>query len=138
MKRAKRIWLFYNLALLLFALAIFVYLGILRMHGLLFLCPFSFLFHLYCPGCGFTRALRALLRLDLVGALLANPMAIWLLLTLLYYEVALFLAFRRGGRVSRLPAIVFAYALVGYAVLRNLLLTLGGIDPLGDLIRFWR
>ncbi len=100
MNKARRTFLVYNLLLLLAAGGIAGYLWLLARTGLRALCPFSFFTHLYCPGCGFTRAGRALLQLDL-------------------------------------PAILFAYALVAYAILRNLLLVFFAIDPLGDLIRFW-
>lgn len=104
-----------------------------------FLCPFSFFAHLYCPGCGATRALAALLHLDLPRALAANPCVPLLALVLLYYEVAFLRAALRGrGRVSSLPAILFAYALLAFFLLRNLLLVGFHIDPLGDLIQFWR
>ncbi|MBQ8350794.1 MAG: DUF2752 domain-containing protein [Clostridia bacterium] len=139
MKRQTRTWLIYNLMLLLAAAAITVYLLLLRGAQLPFRCAFSAQSHLYCPGCGCTRALEALLRFDLLSSLSANPMVLWLLLTLLYYEVAFFLSMRRKTvRVSSKPAIIFAYALLAHAVLRNLLLVFGGIDPLGDLIQHWR
>ena len=137
MNKTRRTFLVYNLLLLLAAGGIAGYLWLLARTGLRALCPFSFFTHLYCPGCGFTRAGRALLQLDLPAALGANPMAPWLLLTLGYYEIAFFLAWRRGRRVARWPAILFAYALVAYAILRNLLLVFFAIDPLGDLIQFW-
>lgn len=137
MKQGGRTWLIYNASLFVAAVGALLYFFVLRHILPPFPCAFACLTHLYCPGCGFTRALGALLRLDLPLALAANPMAIWLCLTLFYYEVAFLLAWRRGRRVSTLPAVVFAYALLGYAVLRNLLLVTGGIDPLGDLIQYW-
>jgi hypothetical protein len=129
----------YNAALLALAAGVLFYRFLLRDAGLPFLCLFSATSHLYCPGCGCTRALEALFRLDPIASLAANPMVLWLLGTLAYYEIVLFLsAFgRRPVRVSSLPAVIFAYALLGYAVLRNLLLILCGIDPLGDLIQYW-
>jgi hypothetical protein len=38
-------------------------------------CPFAETFHIPCPGCGSTRAVRALLRLDFVSAVHFNPVA---------------------------------------------------------------
>lgn len=139
MKRARRALLFYHLALLLAADGVTTYLILLRRAGLPFVCRFSARTHLYCPGCGFTRALEALLRLDIPASLLANPMLLVLALTLAYYEVAFWLAAfrRRGFSVSHRPAVCFAYALLAYAVLRNLLLVFLHIDPLGDLLPYW-
>ncbi len=37
-----------------------------------YICPFYYLFHIPCPGCGMTRACKALLRLDLSTALYYN------------------------------------------------------------------
>lgn len=37
-------------------------------------CVFQHFLHIPCPGCGMTRALRAVLRLDLRGAWGYNPM----------------------------------------------------------------
>lgn len=139
MKSARRAWLIYNLALLLSVAAVLLYLHLLRGAQLPFRCLFSERAHLYCPGCGGTRALEALLRLDPAASLSANPMVLWLLLTLLYYEIAFSLAL--GGRrrqPSPAPAITFAYALLAYAVFRNLLLVFWSIDPLGDFIQYWR
>jgi Protein of unknown function (DUF2752) len=44
------------------------YLGIVR-------CPIAILTGVPCPACGSTRAIRALLHLDLAGVLRANPVA---------------------------------------------------------------
>jgi hypothetical protein len=38
-------------------------------------CLFAATFHVPCPGCGSTRAARALAHLDVAGALRANPVA---------------------------------------------------------------
>lgn len=139
MKRKRRFFFWYNAALLALAAGVLVYLFLLREAGLPFLCLFAATSHLYCPGCGCTRALEALFRLDLPASLAANPMVLWLLGTLIYYEVVFFLsAFgRRPVRVSSRPAVVFAFALLGYTALRDLLLVFCGIDPLGDLIQYW-
>lgn len=139
MKRTHRALLFYHLALLVAAAGVFTYLFLLRLAGLPFVCRFSSRTHLYCPGCGFTRALEALLRFDIPASLLANPMLLLLALTLLYYEIAFWLAAfrRRGFHISHRPAVFFAYALLGYAVLRDLLLVFFHIDPLGDLHPYW-
>ena len=46
-------------------------------------CPIYAIFHINCPGCGMTRAYKALLRLDLPAAFAFHPLfpipAIWLL-----------------------------------------------------------
>jgi hypothetical protein len=139
-KHAWRNWLLYNGALLLLAAGVALYLFLLRGAELPFRCLFAAKAHLYCPGCGCTRALEALLSLNVAASLSANPMALCLLLTLLYYEVMLTRLLKRDcrARVSQLPAVLFAYALLGFFLLRNLLLICWHIDPLGDLIQYWR
>ena len=44
-------------------------------------CPIRYLFGVCCPGCGMTRALRAVLRLDLAAAFYYHPL--WILLPVL-------------------------------------------------------
>ena len=39
-------------------------------------CPFATLTGLFCPGCGATRALHALLHLDVAGAFAMNPLLV--------------------------------------------------------------
>lgn len=86
-------------------------------------CPSLWLTGLFCPGCGTTRALHALVHGDLPRALSMNP-----LMVLSLPPVAVLLA--QGLKV--LPASleplarhlgnarVWAVVLIGYGVLRNL------------------
>ena len=64
--------------------------GLLAAFYLFIGCPLHVLTGISCPGCGMTRALRALLRLDFSGALQYHPLiivlpllAVWALLGLL-------------------------------------------------------
>lgn len=124
--------------LLLLSLALgFAYLALARAYPEVFACAFARRAHLYCPGCGGSRAIYALLRLDLVASLVANPAVLFGGVTVLYYEVALF-RFARGARVRAFPLIAYAALIVLWFLLRNVLLVFAGIDPLGDLISYWR
>jgi len=53
------------------------------------LCPFYSIFHLYCPACGNTRSVLALLRGDFLSSLRYNiiPILLIVLLTLAYIEL---------------------------------------------------
>ena len=133
-----RYFLLFNLCLLAAAAGVFCYLFLLRVAGLPFHCGFARVTHLYCPGCGLTRATEALLRGQIVSAFAAHPFAPLGVLTVLYYEVTLFLAARGKGRPSAAPAVAFAIGLVGFFLLRNLLLVFDGVDLLGDLASFWQ
>lgn len=86
-------------------------------------CPSLWLTGLFCPGCGTTRALHALLHGDLPGALAMNPLMVVSLppvAVLLAHELQLLpkamapLARHLGN------ARVWAVVLIGYGVLRNL------------------
>ena len=86
-------------------------------------CPSEWLTGLFCPGCGTTRALHALLHLDFASAMAMNP-----LLVLSLPFVALLLAnqlfalpegWRRLARRFG-DARPWAVLLITYAILRNL------------------
>lgn len=86
-------------------------------------CPSHWLTGLYCPGCGATRALHALLHGDLEKAFSMNPVFVMAL------PVVVLLIFHQ---LTKLPeklivlanffgdARPWAYVLISYAVLRNL------------------
>ena len=128
----------YNAGLFLFAIGSIVYLSLAAKAPALFACAFANSAHLYCPGCGGSRALFALLRLDIVGSLAANPSLLSGIATLVYYEVAFFLSARGRARVRAWPAIAYAAFILAFFVIRNLLLVFCGFDPLGDRIGYWR
>ncbi|MBQ8173898.1 MAG: DUF2752 domain-containing protein [Clostridia bacterium] len=129
--------LFFNGCLFAAAVAVAVYMVLLYGLDFPFRCSFSAASHLYCPGCGFTRAVRALLSFDILASLAAHPFALLGIGVIGYYEVALFRAARGRGRVRAWPAVSFAVGLLCFFVLRNLLLILFGIDFLGDFGQEW-
>lgn len=135
---AWRPFVLFCVLLLLFLVGGAVYLSLAAKMPALFACRFARNLHFYCPGCGGSRALYALLRLDLLSSLAANPALLALLAVILYYGIALFRFGRGRGRVSVWPAILFAAFLVVHFLLRNILLVFAGVDPLGDLIQHWR
>ncbi|MFI7124293.1 DUF2752 domain-containing protein [Nonomuraea sp. NPDC050153] len=48
-------------------------------------CPFLYLTHLYCPGCGTLRTIHALAHLDPATALGMNPLAVAMIPFLLFW-----------------------------------------------------
>jgi hypothetical protein len=86
-------------------------------------CPFHWATGLFCPGCGSTRTLHALLHADVATAMSMNP-----LMVLSLPFVALLLAEQLGWtRASWQPVLsrigdarTWAVLLIGYGVLRNL------------------
>ena len=87
-------------------------------------CPSYTLLHIYCPGCGSTRAVGALMHGDVLLSLRQNPaIVVMLLLAALYY---LEFALKVWGVRFRIPPLhnwKFIAALlvlwVAYAVVRN-------------------
>lgn len=89
-------------------------------------CPFHLVTGLNCPGCGVSRMLLSLLRLDLRAAFGYNAA----LLCLLPVFLLLFLAHARRyvrdgsyslGRFGRGTELVLAFALVLWGLVRNLI-----------------
>ena len=99
-------------------------------------------FFLYCPLCGGTRAVSALLRLDLATAFANNAFIVILAILALAFDVWALIRLLRGhDNLLPLPGLVwiaFAVAMILYAVLRNYLMIVHGIDPVGDLGAFWK
>lgn len=86
-------------------------------------CPFHWLTGIYCPGCGATRALHALVHGDMAAALAMNPLLVVALpvVVLMLAHVAGWLPARWLGLVRRLSdARPWAVLIISYAVLRNL------------------
>lgn len=86
-------------------------------------CPSRWLTGLFCPGCGSTRALHALLHGDLTGALAMNPLLVLSLpaVALLALEWLRLLPERFTPLATRLGhARAWAVVLIAYGVLRNL------------------
>lgn len=100
-------------------------------------CILHDVFRIYCPGCGGTRAIFALLRGDVVESFCSNPLVIIGGLLILYYEigVGITLLKKNGKRyytTSLVPVIVFAFVAITFTVVRNYLLIACGIDLLQD------
>ena len=97
---------------------------------------------LYCPLCGGTRAIEALLHLDFVSAWHCNAFVVLVAVAVLCLEVvAVVRLFRHCDRLLPIPQwswIVFVVAMILYAVLRNYLMIAHSYDPLGDLLPFWQ
>lgn len=140
-KRLRSFWLFHLSALLLFGICVggFILFRVLRNAGIpVVTCPLHDLLHLYCPLCGGTRALLALLRFDFPTAFRLNPAVLLSIPVLLYYYVRALILFFKGGAFSfRLPrawtfAFLFLFGL--FFLVRNVMLVAFGFDPAGDFV----
>ena len=133
------------------AATIFLALGILAVIAAKFVnitisfhypCVLKEVFHIYCPGCGGTRAVNELLHLHIVQSFLANPIVLYMAGIFLYYYIGTTLAvwcqgrrrFFRGGKWIWVVGII---VFVANVVLRNYLAMVYGIDYLGDIAKYW-
>ena len=98
-------------------------------------------FFIYCPLCGGTRAVAALIRLDPVAAWNYNAFVVILAVIALGLDVWAWVRyFQKKEPLIILPKwswIAFCMVLVAYFILRNALMIFFGIDPTGDLVYFW-
>lgn len=104
-------------------------------------CWIHDLWHLYCPLCGGTRAVSAMIRLDFLEALRYNAAVVILFFLFLIGDLVLLIRLlRKKEKWWSIPLwcwIGAAALLLGYTVLRNLLMVVWRIDPTGDLALFW-
>ena len=102
-------------------------------------CFFKEVTHLYCPACGGTRAVKALLRLDLKASLFCNPIVLYGVLMCLWSAVW-FMIWKFSGRKVQTfqPGLWMLYAgfvlFFGFDVIRNIGVYQFGYDYLGDLL----
>ena len=130
-----RLFLCVNIGIILISL---IYALLFFIAPELFACRIKETFHIYCPGCGGSRALTRLLSLDIAGAFIAHPPLFVAILAVLELDLRMLIAIFRNTpavvqRYKPTLFIIFAAALIVYFVIRNVLL-LYGIDPLGDII----
>ena len=103
-------------------------------------CLFKKTFYAYCPGCGGTRAVAALLRLDFYHSFIYNPTVIVTALIFFDIDIRALISIVKNNPCylkSFNPKVLFiipAVILVNFAV-RNLLLFGFGIDILGDILK---
>lgn len=102
-------------------------------------CPFHELFHIYCPGCGGTRALFELLHGHILQSLYYNPAVFLGLLLILYYEAgAIITIIKNNGKCYyyQKGKLIYGYLIIValFTVIRAYLLVVMKIDMLGDFL----
>ena len=125
-------------ALAVAAAALFLLLDSFSLFDGWLICPLHF-FGLYCPLCGMTRAMHALVRLDFAAMLGCHPLSPLFVLTVLYYALAGLFAAIRGeegwfDRARRWPIYLLLALLLVFFILRNVWLFAFSYDPLGDML----
>ena len=142
-KKSLKVYLCLHLGLLAAALFFPLYRALTdRLPALWIKCFLHDRLFLYCPLCGGTRAIEALLRLDFVGAFTANPLVVVFLFLALILDAVILIRLL-GGKKPLLPfphlwwTVPLAVMIV-YAVVRNWLMIAYHYDPIGDLGTFWQ
>lgn len=105
-------------------------------------CFFHEVLHVYCPGCGGTRAVYELLQLKLWRSFVDHPLVIFTAAILVeYYIGEIITLICRNGKRYYYVRVWFCYVALGIivvnVVLKNVLLIGFHIDLIGDLLKYW-
>ena len=117
-----------NIVLILI-ICLFVFIGYFYLnnkYGFSINCVFHSLTGFYCPGCGITRCLFALLKLDFYEAFMYNQLVFILLpflVALIVYRIYLYVFDKQDKILVKVPNMVWISLLViviGYGIVRNI------------------
>lgn len=99
-------------------------------------CYFRTKWGIYCPGCGGTRALFAILNGEILASVRYNPITLLFLIDLIFVPITYLieksnkeLSLAKIRLMYNLSLLIFIFV---YFIARNLLLIYFGIDLLGD------
>ncbi len=98
-------------------------------------CVFQELTGLYCPGCGGTRAVKALLRGDLGSSFLYHPLVLYCALLAIIFAVS-YLIYRKTKNPKFRPYLDNKYVYIGIGIIvfnfvvKNYFLIVKGMDIL--------
>lgn len=142
-RREGKIFLALHACLLLLCLLFPLYVKATdRALSFLFGCFFHDYLFLYCPLCGGTRAISALLHLQFAEAIRYNVLVVGLVAFALILDIVVLIRLlRKKATVLKIPRrgwIVMICILVAFLILRNLLMIVWNFDPTGDLGAFWQ
>ena len=106
-------------------------------------CGFKFFLHLYCPGCGGTRAVDCFLHGKFIRSFLYHPVVDYIACFFISYYIPATL--RMFGIIrKKINDMIYVWILVGLlvliilnVVLRNVLMANYGIDYIGDCVQYW-
>lgn len=90
---------------------------------IIFRCPIHYLFHIYCPGCGLTRMILSIFKLDFYQAFRYNPyLFILFVLAIIYgiFWLLRYIVYKKKSHINVKLIIGIAYSLLAYMVLRNI------------------
>ncbi|MGN0496949.1 MAG: DUF2752 domain-containing protein [Lachnospiraceae bacterium] len=102
-------------------------------------CMMHDLLHIYCPGCGGTRAAFALLHGHIIKSICYNPILLIGLILIVYYECGVLLTIiKKNGKkyyiANAWPVYVYLIFVFVYAIFRDVMLLGFQIDMLHDFL----
>lgn len=112
-----------NVVLFIIAILItsFTFLYIIKLID--FKCVFKEIFNVYCAGCGTTRMVESILKLDLYQAFRYNPLMFILFIILgIYMIYQIFVYIKKGSilKINIKVLIIIAGLLIIYMIIRNI------------------
>ena len=95
--------------------------------------------HIYCPGCGGTRSVYALLHLDIISSIRYNIVVPFGIFVFLFYDIrAIISVVKKEENFFEKQKFILVYVFIGILlinfVVRNILLWGFGIDLIGDFL----
>ncbi len=89
-------------------------------------CPIYKIFHLYCPGCGITRAIISITKFNFYQAFRYNPFVVILLpfiFIYIFYTIYIYLFDKQNKIIKKIPSSIYyvlIILLIIYGILRNI------------------
>lgn len=139
-KVLKRDFIFVNILVGIAVLLTFLFMLLQRVEVIPSMpCIIHDVMHIYCPGCGGTRAMFALLQGRVLESLYYNPAIMLGVALTLHYELGVIITLiKKNGKryycTNWIPLIVCGIILVAFTVVRNVLLIEMGYDMLQDFL----
>ena len=100
-------------------LALIAYFFVYKYTGLAIQCPIHFVTGLYCPGCGLTRMLFAIIKLDFYQAFRFNPLVFILLVIYIIYFIIKYI-FKANIKIPNRVSYSLIVVLIIYGIIRNI------------------
>lgn len=134
-ERKKLIFLFLIINLSVLSIA-FIY-NLLFKNSLIYDCVFLSVFGLYCPGCGGSHSLNALLKFDFLKSFIYYPPILITSLILLYTDFRIIVSIVKGDTAVRKLNyrlfLIIPISIIIQFLVKNILLFFG-IDLLGSVL----
>jgi len=106
-------------------LSVLIFIILILVIGIKIPCPFYILTGLHCPGCGITRCILSILKLDFYAAFRYNPL-VFILLPFIFvyviYKIYTWLFNKKDKLTYKLegyPVYILVIILIIYGILRN-------------------